>query len=60
MPQDADTPATDAARGLPRVQLDAYPRLCGLPVTFERLLPTTSIPPQPSGRSEPPSSCRRP
>jgi hypothetical protein len=60
MPEDAETTAADAARWLPRLQLDAYPRLCGLPVTFERLMPTTGIPPQPSGPPEPPSSGRRP
>jgi hypothetical protein len=60
MRHDADKTATDAARGIPRVQLDAYPRLCGLPVTFERLVPATSAPPEPSGRPVPPSSARRP
>jgi len=60
MRHDADKTATDDARGIPRVQFDAYPRLCGLPVTFERLLPMTSPPPEPSGRPVPPSSARRP
>ena len=60
MRHDADTPATKAPRGIPRVQLDAYPRLCGLPVTFERLVPTANKPPEPSGRPVPPSSARRP
>jgi hypothetical protein len=59
MRHDADKTAADAARGIPRVQLDAYPRLCGLPVTFERLVPT-SAPAEPSGRPGPPSSARRP
>ena len=59
MRHDADKTATDDACGIPRVQLDAYPRLCGLPVTFERLVPP-SAPPEPSGRPVPPSSARRP
>jgi hypothetical protein len=42
MHEDADPTAT-AAPALPRVPLDAYPRLCGLPVTIERLVPTTSV-----------------
>ncbi len=59
MSEHADTHATEAAREMPRLQLDAYPRLCGLPVTFERLVPT-SVPPQPGGPPAPPSSGRRP
>ena len=42
MHQDADTTST-AAPAIPRLPLDAYPRLCGLPVTIERLVPTTSV-----------------
>jgi hypothetical protein len=42
MHENADTTET-AAPALPRVPLDAYPRLCGLPVTIERLVPTTSV-----------------
>jgi hypothetical protein len=41
MHQDAN-PTSAAAPALPRLPLDAYPRLCGLPVTIERLVPTTS------------------
>jgi hypothetical protein len=40
MDQDAN-PTSAAAPALPRLPLDAYPRLCGLPVTIERLVPTT-------------------
>jgi hypothetical protein len=40
MPERAD-PAAPRARAV-AVQLDAYPRLCGLPVTIERLV-TASI-----------------
>ena len=43
MDEDADTTST-AATPIPRVALDAYPRLCGLPVTIERLVPATSAP----------------
>jgi hypothetical protein len=39
MHDDADTTST----AISRVPLDAYPRLCGLPVTIERLVPTTSV-----------------
>jgi hypothetical protein len=42
MHQDAD-PTPAAAPALPRVPLDAYPRLCGLPVTIERLVLTPSV-----------------
>jgi hypothetical protein len=42
MYEDADTNST-APPALPRVPLDAYPRLCGLPVTIERLVPATSV-----------------
>ena len=42
MHQDADTTSA-AAPAIPRLPLDAYPRLCGLPVTIERLVPTTSV-----------------
>jgi len=42
MYEDADTTPT-APPALPRVPLDAYPRLCGLPVTIERLVPATSV-----------------
>jgi hypothetical protein len=41
MHKDANPPSA-AAPPLPRLPLDAYPRLCGLPVTIERLVPTTS------------------
>jgi hypothetical protein len=41
MHQDSN-PTSAAAPALPRLPLDAYPRLCGLPVTIERLVPTTS------------------
>ena len=41
MYEDADT-NSPAPPALPRVPLDAYPRLCGLPVTIERLVPATS------------------
>jgi hypothetical protein len=60
MPQDADTTAAGRARGIPCIQLDAYPRLCGLPVTFERLVPVARVPPEPTGPPAPPSSARRP
>ena len=43
MHEDADTASSATAPGIARVQLDAYPRLCGLPVTIERL-DTTRIP----------------
>ena len=43
MHEDAK-PTARAAPALPRVPLDAYPRLCGLPVTVERLVPATSVP----------------
>jgi hypothetical protein len=42
MHQDAD-PTSTAAPAIPPLPLDAYPRLCGLPVTIERLAPTTSV-----------------
>lgn len=42
MHQDAN-PTSAAAPALPRVPLDAYPRLCGLPVTIERLVRTTNV-----------------
>jgi hypothetical protein len=41
MHKDAN-PTTPASPPLPRLPLDAYPRLCGLPVTIERLVPATS------------------
>jgi hypothetical protein len=37
MHEDADTASSATAPAIARVQLDAYPRLCGLPVTIERL-----------------------
>jgi hypothetical protein len=43
MYEDADT-NSPAPPALPRVPLDAYPRLCGLPVTIERLFPATTRP----------------
>jgi hypothetical protein len=52
MHQDADTTST-AAPAIPRVPLDAYPRLCGLPVTIERLAPTTSVAAPPAERVAP-------
>ena len=51
MHEDTD-PTASAAPALPRVPLDAYPRLCGLPVTIERLVPATSIP-APAERAAP-------
>jgi hypothetical protein len=42
MHEDAN-PTSAAPPALPRLPLDAYPRLCGLPVTIERLVPTTSV-----------------
>jgi hypothetical protein len=42
MNEDADTIPT-AAPAIPCLPMDAYPRLCGLPVTIERLVPTTSV-----------------
>ena len=38
-----DNTTSAAPPALPRLPLDAYPRLCGLPVTIERLVPTTSV-----------------
>lgn len=43
MHQDANRTSADVP-ALSRVQLDAHPRLCGLPVTIERLVPATSVP----------------
>jgi hypothetical protein len=60
MHEDADTTST-AAPAIPRVALDAYPRLCGLPVTIERLVPATSVPasaPAPAQRAAPARSAR--
>ena len=51
MRQDAN-PTSAAAPAIARVQLDAYPRLCGLPVTIERLVPGTSMP-APAQRAAP-------
>ena len=42
MHEDADT-TPPSPPAIPRLPLDAYPRLCGLPVTIERLVPTTSV-----------------
>lgn len=42
------------------VQLDAYPRLCGLPVTVERLSPTSIVPAVDPQSAERPSRPRRP
>ena len=53
MHQDADTTST----AIPRVPLDAYPRLCGLPVTIERLVPATSVA-APAERVAPPPRAR--
>ena len=53
MHQDADTTST----AIPRVPLDAYPRLCGLPVTIERLVPATSVA-APAERVAPPPLAR--
>ncbi|MGZ4280276.1 MAG: hypothetical protein ACXVVU_26870 [Solirubrobacteraceae bacterium] len=60
MHEDAD-PTANAAPALPRVPMDAYPRLCGLPVTIERLVPTTSVP-APAERAAParPAHAKRP
>lgn len=59
MHQDADTTST-AAPAIPSLPLDAYPRLCGLPVTIERLVPTTSVA-APSERPETrPARAKRP
>ena len=60
MHEDTD-PTASAAPALPRVPLDAYPRLCGLPVTIERLVPATSIP-APAERAAParPARAKRP
>ena len=56
MHEDTD-PTASAAPALPRVPLDAYPRLCGLPVTIERLVPATSVP-APAERAAPPRPAR--
>lgn len=53
MHQDADT----TSPAIPRVPLDAYPRLCGLPVTIERLVPATSVA-APAERVAPPPLAR--
>jgi hypothetical protein len=42
MHEHADAAASSARPAVGVVQLDAYPRLCGLPVTVERLV-TTSV-----------------
>ena len=54
MHKDAN-PTSAAAPPLPRLPLDAYPRLCGLPVTIERLVPTTST----AAQAEPVPPARR-
>jgi hypothetical protein len=57
MYEDADTTST----ALPRVPLDAYPRLCGLPVTIERLVPATGVPARVERAGETrPARARRP
>lgn len=56
MHQDADTTST----AIPRVPLDAYPRLCGLPVTIERLVPATSVAAPAERVAPPPRALARP
>jgi hypothetical protein len=54
MHEDADTTST-AAPAIPCLPMDAYPRLCGLPVTIERLVPATSV----AAPAEPAAPARR-
>ena len=60
MHPDADTTSA-AAPAIPPLPLDAYPRLCGLPVTIERLVPTTSVAaPAERAAETPPARAKRP